>query len=202
MTRTASSGVHKQASHQTREAILEAARELFARKGYAGTTVRAIAARLELTDPAIYYHFHSKRNLWENVLDSASVQAPALPAESDPEEVTDWLIDFFFAYVEQAGLVRMLLREQFGSDPPSRAFRERSLGTYHVAAIGLLRTTYGERARPILDALTCLLSGIIWDGVLAYGDAFTDVARQPAFKARVRDLVRLTLGTSCGQTEH
>jgi AcrR family transcriptional regulator len=46
--------------HDTRERILDAARELFIEVGIEATTMRAIADRLEYTAPAIYHHFADK----------------------------------------------------------------------------------------------------------------------------------------------
>jgi AcrR family transcriptional regulator len=48
---------------ETREKILEAARELFVRRGYEATTMRAIAERVEYTPTAIYHHFRDKEAL-------------------------------------------------------------------------------------------------------------------------------------------
>lgn len=47
----------------TRQRILEAAREMFVRLGYEATTMRAIAERIEYTATAIYHHFRSKDEL-------------------------------------------------------------------------------------------------------------------------------------------
>ncbi len=44
----------------TRRKILDAAREMFVRKGYEATTMRAIAERVEYTPTAIYHHFRNK----------------------------------------------------------------------------------------------------------------------------------------------
>ncbi len=51
----------------TRERLLDAAEELFARKGYAATSVRDITAAAECNLAAVNYHFHSKRNLYREV---------------------------------------------------------------------------------------------------------------------------------------
>jgi AcrR family transcriptional regulator len=48
---------------ETREMILEAAREMFAEEGYDAVTMRAIAERIEYTPTAIYHHFPSKQAL-------------------------------------------------------------------------------------------------------------------------------------------
>src|SRR2546430_2664515 len=45
---------------ETRGKILEAARRMFVQNGYAGTTMRAIAAKIGYTPTAIYHHFKDK----------------------------------------------------------------------------------------------------------------------------------------------
>jgi len=47
----------------TRQRILDAARDLFVLKGYDATTMRAIADRIEYTPTAIYHHFRNKEAL-------------------------------------------------------------------------------------------------------------------------------------------
>jgi AcrR family transcriptional regulator len=48
---------------ETRERIIDAARELFATRGVEATTMRAIADRIEYTPTAIYHHFRDKDEL-------------------------------------------------------------------------------------------------------------------------------------------
>ena len=45
---------------ETRERILDAARQMFVRHGYEATTMRAIADKIEYTPTAIYHHFRNK----------------------------------------------------------------------------------------------------------------------------------------------
>jgi AcrR family transcriptional regulator len=47
----------------TRQRILDAAREMFVRQGYEATTMRAIADRIEYTPTAISHHFRNKEAL-------------------------------------------------------------------------------------------------------------------------------------------
>lgn len=52
----------------TAERILDAAEALFAERGYAGTSLRDVAARVELRIPSLYNHFPSKDALYAAVL--------------------------------------------------------------------------------------------------------------------------------------
>lgn len=50
-----------------REPLLEAAAELFATKGYAGTSMRDIGSAVDMLVGSIYYHFNSKEQILLNV---------------------------------------------------------------------------------------------------------------------------------------
>jgi AcrR family transcriptional regulator len=52
----------------TAERILDAAEALFAERGYAGTSLRDVANRVELRIPSLYNHFPSKDALYAAVL--------------------------------------------------------------------------------------------------------------------------------------
>ncbi|WP_156747152.1 TetR/AcrR family transcriptional regulator, partial [Mycobacterium sp. E2462] len=54
---------------ETRQRIIHAARLVFSERGYDGATFQAIAARADLTRPAITPCFSSKRTLYREVLD-------------------------------------------------------------------------------------------------------------------------------------
>jgi AcrR family transcriptional regulator len=83
-----------QNSRLSRERILEAATELFAQKGYAGTGVDQLAAHSGIAKTAIYYHFGNKAGLlaaalerassaWIAGIDQASRQAGDWPSRLD-----------------------------------------------------------------------------------------------------------------------
>src|SRR5215475_8998097 len=59
-------------SEHTRHSILKAATNLFADKGYDGTTVRAIVAKARVNQAAINYHFDGKEGLYREVLSAAA----------------------------------------------------------------------------------------------------------------------------------
>lgn len=54
-----------------RDLILQSATDIFARKGYAGTSVQEILQAVRLSKPTLYYYFKSKAGLFRAILDSA-----------------------------------------------------------------------------------------------------------------------------------
>lgn len=52
---------------EKRESILRAAEGLFAEQGYANTTIDQIAQRLGVTKPFVYYYFHNKLEIFEQL---------------------------------------------------------------------------------------------------------------------------------------
>lgn len=62
-----------------RQRLLETATELFAEKGYAGTSVREIVDRAGVSKPVLYYYFKSKEGLFYAILEwAADVQQTIL----------------------------------------------------------------------------------------------------------------------------
>jgi AcrR family transcriptional regulator len=59
---------------ETRERIIQAAREVFSELGYDAATFQAIAIRADLTRPAINHYFASKRVLWREVVEQTNTQ--------------------------------------------------------------------------------------------------------------------------------
>jgi AcrR family transcriptional regulator len=78
-------------SAYTRQAIVKAATNLFAERGFEGTTVRAIVAKARVNQAAINYHFDGKERLYREILRTAVSafmrdDADAEPSEAVPRE--------------------------------------------------------------------------------------------------------------------
>jgi len=69
MTVTSRRAEHVQ---DTLAALLQAARELFAEKGYAGTGTEEIVARARVTRGALYHHFRDKAGLFRAVMQAVA----------------------------------------------------------------------------------------------------------------------------------
>jgi AcrR family transcriptional regulator len=55
--------------------IVRSAIQLFAEKGFRGTTTRELAAALEVTEPVLYQHFRTKSDLYSAIIDAKASQA-------------------------------------------------------------------------------------------------------------------------------
>lgn len=81
-----------------RQRLLETATELFAEKGYAGTSVREIVARAGVSKPVLYYYFKSKEGLFYAILEWAADAQQQVLNEifAAGGSVADRLIYFFY----------------------------------------------------------------------------------------------------------
>ena len=111
----------------TRAALLAAGRRVFARRGYDGASVREIAAGAAANLGAITYHFGSKRELYERVLEEG-----LLPMIERVEKITEGnqspierlglVVEVFFEYLgAHPDLPRLLLQEISAGKKPPRA---------------------------------------------------------------------------------
>ena len=57
---------------ETRQRIMQAGRLVFSERGYDGATFQAIAARADLTRPAINHYFSTKRLLYREILEQTN----------------------------------------------------------------------------------------------------------------------------------
>ncbi|MCW1957278.1 MAG: TetR/AcrR family transcriptional regulator [Mycobacterium sp.] len=104
MTKTASRGPGRPPaakSAQTRGRILHAAREVFSEVGYDAATFQEIAARADLTRPAINHYFASKHALYAHVVEHTNgvVIAAGLEKAAEKQSFTGRISAFLGAAV-------------------------------------------------------------------------------------------------------
>ena len=109
----------------TRRALLNAARRLFSRRGFDGTSVRAITREAGANLGAITYHFGSKRALYAAVLEEglrplADRVKAAAEAEGTARERMIRVVEAYFEHLgRRPDLPRLLLQEvAAGKTPP------------------------------------------------------------------------------------
>ncbi|TCP43431.1 TetR family transcriptional regulator [Tamaricihabitans halophyticus] len=74
---------------ETRQRILDAALELFLEQGVQQTSLRQIADRLGLTKPALYYHFSSREDLLNSLLQPLVADIDSVLAEDEHGTTSD-----------------------------------------------------------------------------------------------------------------
>jgi AcrR family transcriptional regulator len=158
--------------------ILDAALVVFSEKGYEGGTMREIAHRLGLTEPALYRHYAGKEALFEDLISAAGDHligkiGPVLD-DLDPATLHDSLlaiIELRRKHLPRGDGVKPVLRTLFTSAPHSPAFRE------------AFRAHLG---RPMLARLESFVPRV---------DAYHGITRTPEdLTAKVRAFVSLFVG--------
>jgi AcrR family transcriptional regulator len=155
---------------ETREKILDAAREMFATNGIEATTMRAIAERIEYTPTAIYHHFKDKNELILELCHgdfrSLAQQFTKIGRIDDPVER---LRRIGRAYVEFAIEFPHHYRIMFMTTLPVHDHEDEAKGNPEEDAYAFLVATVREaieqeRFRPELDDAD-QVAQIIWAGV-------------------------------------
>lgn len=98
---------------ETRREIVEASFECFAEKGYHGTAIADIAARLGMGHGTFYRHFANKRDIVEHVIDDLIGRVVAALSNDNAPDAVSTLED----YRAQTTRIGQALGELFGADP-------------------------------------------------------------------------------------
>src|SRR5215468_3515268 len=131
----------------TRDVILDAAERRFADRGFAGVSVREIAAEAGLKNQAsLYHHFRDKHALYEAVLARgvddllAAVSRPFPATAAATHAQLDLELDYL---AEHPHLPRLIQRAGIEDDPRLRAIARRILEPLYAQGLGLLDSRGG-----------------------------------------------------------
>jgi AcrR family transcriptional regulator len=143
MKRPAKREVH---SRSTRDLILDAAERRFAERGFAGVSVREIAADAGLKNQAsLYHHFKNKRALYEAVLARGLdplVGMVAARSETEAEASSDPYLDRIVDYLaSHPQLPRLIQRAGLDDNKYLRAAATRLLRPLYSQGLRVLAST-------------------------------------------------------------
>ena len=106
-----------------RQAILEAAIDTFAERGFRGASTTAIAERAGVSQPVIHYHYGSKARLLDEAIRAmeesfaAAAQSLMIFPDAGHEELSAYLADIVVRLGEQARYVRLQRTLSAENDP-------------------------------------------------------------------------------------
>lgn len=181
----------------TREQILDASLRLFSERGFARTSVRDIAQAAGITDAAIYYHFASKRDLFEALLDERGFTAALESLEraeitAGPTEAIPAMALRALAFVYQnLDLMKVLMVEAMADDPVATEEYQILVERWKKAEArilrfyveqGLLRT---EDVDELATQLVITILGALADFMMSSAAAPADGAVPPALNRHV-----------------
>ena len=130
----------RETREETRDRILDAALELMAANGYAGTSTRQIAERLGFTKAALYYHFRTKDDLLAALVARGVSELAAMVEGQLPRPATAPRRALLAAYADLVAAHQNLIRV-LSADPSAE------------------RRAPVAAAAPLYDRLTELLAG-------------------------------------------
>jgi AcrR family transcriptional regulator len=133
---------------QRRAAVVETACRVFAKSSYHGSTTAQIARETGVTEPVLYRHFASKRELYIACLDSVWEQVRALwekAVEREPD-AANWLKAIGKAYLEARASARIVLVDMWiqaltvaADDPEIRRALREQVREVHAFVAALIR---------------------------------------------------------------
>jgi TetR/AcrR family transcriptional regulator len=114
--------VPTESSRTTAEKILDAAEDLFAKKGYSATSLGDVADEVGIRSPSLYNHFRNKEALYQAVLDRL-MDSFAIPLEEltrtevTQDRVMEWLDTVVRLHHANPNLARLLQHAALSGGP-------------------------------------------------------------------------------------
>lgn len=149
-------GKTREEAEKTRASILDAAFDVFTRKGFVRTTLNDIAAAAGVTRGAIYWHFKDKFELFSALSEEIEAEAAVRPEDLPVEEVQslDHIMERALEYLSH-----------FESDSRYAVFYEMLLyKTEHTQDLEPLLTREREKHREIRNQLRAIFSNLKGEG--------------------------------------
>lgn len=142
-------------ARDTRRDLIEAALELFAEKGYFGTSLRDIATAVGIRESAIYHHFADKAALFEAVLFDAHCDGtrmgptPPPPFEGPAVALPGFLERYVAAMLDRFATLRERRRFRIMMSDGARLAVENKVNYFDKMAVA---------RQPLVDLMAALIS--------------------------------------------
>ncbi|MEW5977807.1 MAG: TetR/AcrR family transcriptional regulator [Acidobacteriota bacterium] len=159
-------------SQQRRSQILQTAIKLFAERGFRGTTTRELANAAGVTEPVLYQHFKTKRDLYGAIIERKSQEgqekfesrlAPYLARGDDVgyfRTLAELILEHF---AEDPAFARLFLFSALERHELARLFYERHIQCFQQLISGYIRDRAKSKFLRRVDAQTagCAFLGMV-----------------------------------------
>lgn len=132
----------------TRQHIVEASMHLFSAHGYAQTTVRDIARQAGISDAAIYYHFHTKGDVLDALIEATLDEPPDTTPARRMKRASDTVVYERLVHTTQViernlELLTIILREALAENPHAVRRYRRLMDGWEQSLVRVLEESTG-----------------------------------------------------------
>lgn len=197
-------------SEERKASIVQAACKLFSEKGFRGVTTRELAASIGVTEPVLYEHFKTKRDLYSAIIENkaregvqvvSTIRDRFSEVPNDPAFFThlaDSIVDW---YTKDPAFIRLLLFSSLEGDELKDLFHERGRECMEIVASYISRRIHDGAMRQV-DA--CVAARGFFGMVAHYAMTavvfgFSPIPRPP--REVVHEMVSIFVGGLCKQEE-
>jgi AcrR family transcriptional regulator len=163
----------------TRQSVIVAARRLFGERGYAATSIEAVAAAAGVAVPTVYAAFGNKRSILRALIDAAvdGAERPRPVAErvrdqvtgaADPATRVQQMMRLAIPLIAQAADVQRILREAAATEPEIRSLLDEARNRIYndcQTGAGLVIGVASDdaRTRRLADVIFAVTSSDLFD---------------------------------------
>jgi len=156
----------------TKEYIIDTARQLFSKFSYLGVSMNDIAKRVNITKAALYYHFTGKKEIYEKVLDNVFDElslsiTQALKEKTIDKKLHKLIKNYINFGLKEKNFIRALMLKLPSSDRITKRITQSRERIANLIQPVIKEALESKKIRKKTDAklLTSLLIGMM-DGLL------------------------------------
>jgi AcrR family transcriptional regulator len=160
--------------------IMQAAKELFARQGFEGTTTREIAQRVRVNEAIIFRHFPTKEGLYWSIIDTQSkalawkenLERQLHSGEDDRKIFAAIAEEIVVSRAKNTDLSRLLLFSALQNQRRSQRFFQTHVATYYELIAEYIRKRINDGA---FRAVNPLLAARAFVGMVVYHSQIQEI---------------------------
>ena len=199
---------HERRAAETKRRILQAARVVFAKRGYGQASTKEIAEEADVAEAGIFYHFENKRGLLKAVIEGMMEELLNPTSSTLQHDWMPWMAEMLHRRIElirrDGALLSVLIQEVQLDDELRQLYRERVLHTAFTKLKARLDELMAEgKVRPINTQIAArAILGSYLSFLVPFPDPQLESLSSEEIAATLVDIYSRGLGSSLdGQSE-